>query len=62
MKYIMVYGTYLEVLVEHLGRNVDARQPTSVARVAMVPTNRIFQPPNLKTQPNMTAVDNVPEK
>lgn len=43
------YGNerFLELLVQHLCADVNARQPATVTWVTVVPTNRILQPTNL---------------
>ena len=40
----------LELLVVHLGVDVDTRQPASVARMGVVPTDGILQPSSLETR------------
>ncbi|MFS8029659.1 hypothetical protein Hanom_Chr17g01524901 [Helianthus anomalus] len=37
----------LVLLVQHLSRNINPRQPASVTRMRMVPPNNIFQSPCL---------------
>lgn len=44
------YKGLLEVLVQHLRRDIDARQPAAVPGVAVVPSNGIFLPANLKNK------------
>lgn len=38
----------LELLVEHLGADIYARQPAAIAGVTVVPADRILQPANLR--------------
>lgn len=38
----------LVALIGHLGRNIDARQPASVSRMAVVPPNSVLFPTNLQ--------------
>lgn len=37
----------LEFLVCHLGIDVNARQPTSISRMGVVPANRVLNPADL---------------
>lgn len=38
----------LKLLVEHLSADVDAGEPASVTRVAVVPANGVLQPTDLR--------------
>ena len=44
------YERLLELLVQHLGAHVDAREPTAVTRMTVIPPYGIFQSANLNIQ------------
>lgn len=44
----------LIVLIGHLRGHINTRQPTTIARMAVVPTNRVLFTPNLITQHKIT--------
>lgn len=45
--YYHCYEWLLELLIEHLSADINAREPAAVARVAVVPANRIFKAAHL---------------
>lgn len=41
---------FLELLVQHLGAHVDARKPTAVTRMTVVPSYGVLQSADLNAQ------------